>query len=600
MLKIAPHLSLPIEAVTQTFALLARRGAGKTHTASVIAEEMLDAGFPIVVLDPVGVWFGLRSLYPVAIFGGERGDMPLQATGGRLVAEFLVEKRLPVILDLSAFGENEMRRFVGEFCQRFYEKNRQPVHVFIDEADEFAPQSGSGGEIAKCLGAMQNIVRRGRARGIGVTLITQRSAVLNKSVLTQTECLIAMQTTAPHDLKAIEEWVKFHGTAEECRGLISSLPKLQQGEAWVYSPGWLKILKQVKFRARKSFDSSRTPQPGEKRQAPANLAEVDLSKLTKEMQETIDRAKADDPKELRKKIAELEKQLKAKPVAEADPKAIERACQNAVTDASRGWVDEKRALQMKLVRAGKTVREIAALAGGLDCEVGFPPAPSIDPAAVRLSRREHSGQTGTLVASGATGALQGNRALPSQERQALRPRKPEESSALTDLQLTKTQQRIIDAIAWYESLGTNSPTLTQIGAVALIDPTGGHFSNTVGPLSTSGLVERGDGRMSLTDSGRSLTRPIEAAESLDGYHDVLRQRIRKMKSAGGKTIEMLNVIIAAGGADLSVEEIGTAVGIDHTGGHFSNMIGPLGTAGLIKRSSGKVTPTEVLFPEGLS
>lgn len=255
MLKIAPHLSLPIEAVTQTFALLARRGAGKTHTASVIAEEMLDAGFPIVVLDPVGVWFGLRSLYPVAIFGGERGDMPLQATGGRLVAEFL---------------------------------------------------------------------------------------------------------------------------------------------------------------------------------------------------------------------------------------------------------------------------------------------------------------------------------------------------------LTKTQQRIIDAIAWYESLGTNSPTLTQIGAVALIDPTGGHFSNTVGPLSTSGLVERGDGRMSLTDSGRSLTRPIEAAESLDGYHDVLRQRIRKMKSAGGKTIEMLNVIIAAGGADLSVEEIGTAVGIDHTGGHFSNMIGPLGTAGLIKRSSGKVTPTEVLFPEGLS
>ena len=324
-MHLSEQLNLPSEAVTQTFALLARRGAGKTHTASVMAEEMLAAGHAIVWLDPIGVAWGLRSHFPVAIFGGEHADVPLQPTAGKLVADFLVEKRLPVILDLSGFGENEMRRFVGEFCQRFYEKNRHPVHVFIDEADEFAPQSGSGGEIAKCLGAMQNLVRRGRARGIGVTLITQRSAVLNKSVLTQTECLIAMQTTAPHDLKAIEDWVKYHGTPAECKAIIDELPKLQQGEAWVYSPGWLKLLKRVKFRKRKSFDSSRTPQPGEKLKAPSSLADVDLPSLTKEMQSTIDRAKADDPKELRRQIAELKKQLADKPKAESDQAAIDRA-----------------------------------------------------------------------------------------------------------------------------------------------------------------------------------------------------------------------------------------------------------------------------------
>ena len=43
-MKIAPNLTLPDDAVTQTIALLARRGAGKTHTASVIAEEMLSGG----------------------------------------------------------------------------------------------------------------------------------------------------------------------------------------------------------------------------------------------------------------------------------------------------------------------------------------------------------------------------------------------------------------------------------------------------------------------------------------------------------------------------------------------------------------------------
>ena len=65
-MKIAPNLTLPDEAVTQTFALLARRGAGKTHTASVIAEEMLKAGHQIVVLDPIGAWWGLRSHFSIA------------------------------------------------------------------------------------------------------------------------------------------------------------------------------------------------------------------------------------------------------------------------------------------------------------------------------------------------------------------------------------------------------------------------------------------------------------------------------------------------------------------------------------------------------
>lgn len=67
-----------------------------------------------------------------------------------------------------------------------------------------------------------------------------------------------------------------------------------------------------------------------------------------------------------------------------------------------------------------------------------------------------------------------------------------------ELKLNKTQQRIIDALAWYESLGNQEPTLTQIGAVALIDPTGGHFSNMVGPLSTAGLVTRKDGLVTPT------------------------------------------------------------------------------------------------------
>jgi len=86
--------TLPEDAVTQTFGVLAKRGVGKTHTASVITEEMVRAGHQVIVLDPLDVWWGLRSSadgktagLPVYVFGGEHGDLPLDAAAGGLMAD---------------------------------------------------------------------------------------------------------------------------------------------------------------------------------------------------------------------------------------------------------------------------------------------------------------------------------------------------------------------------------------------------------------------------------------------------------------------------------------------------------------------------------
>jgi hypothetical protein len=46
-------LSLSLETVTQTFAILAKRGFDKTHTAVVMTEETLKALQQVVVRDPV-------------------------------------------------------------------------------------------------------------------------------------------------------------------------------------------------------------------------------------------------------------------------------------------------------------------------------------------------------------------------------------------------------------------------------------------------------------------------------------------------------------------------------------------------------------------
>jgi len=77
-LTLGPGLVLPVEAVTETFAILAKRGAGKTYTAAVLVEEMMSAGLPVVIIDPVGVWWGCAAP-PTA-----PPTAPPKATGGHL------------------------------------------------------------------------------------------------------------------------------------------------------------------------------------------------------------------------------------------------------------------------------------------------------------------------------------------------------------------------------------------------------------------------------------------------------------------------------------------------------------------------------------
>lgn len=571
-LKIAKDLSLPLDAVTQTFAALGRRGSGKTSTAVVMAEEMLRAGQVIVWLDPIGVAWGLRSEFPILIAGGERGDIPLEATGGKLMAEFLVENRVPCILDVSLFGENEMRRFVGEFAATFYRINREPVHWFVDEADEFAPQSGFNAEAAKCLGAMQNIVRRGRARGIGVTLITQRSAVLNKSVLTQTECLFAMQTTAPHDLKAIEDWIKYHGTAEECKVILRDVPKLQQGECYVYSPGWLKLLKRTKIRQRDTHDSSRTPKPGERKTEPKTLAQVDLASLKGQMAATVEKAKANDPKELQRRIRELEAAAKKQqPAAAPDQGAIDRAVKAAETARDRHWQGEIAKLTRDLKDRNSRLQKIeqtAHLNGEATISVAEPPAvttPARFPAPI--PQRTVAARVAVTKVRSESGSTAGG-------------------------ELTGPERRILDAIAWMESLGITEPEQTAVAFLAGYTVGGGAFNNPRGALRTKGLIEYRGNRLELTESGRE----IASFPDVTLTSDELQRRV--MERLPGPEQRILQPLLDAYPNDLSNEELAEKAGYEIGGGAFNNPKGRLRTLGLIEYPNrGRVVALPLLFLE---
>ncbi len=316
----AGHHHLPLDVATESIAIVARKGAGKTHTARVLVEDLVENHVQTLIIDPLDVWWGLRSSadgkapgLDVVIFGGSHADLPLTEASGKALADLVVDRRINAVLVLDALTQGAQYRFMAEFGTRLYERkseqqHRVPLHVVVDEADSFVGQKPFP-EAMRCLGAWDRIVRRGRSRGRGTTLITQRPAEISKSVLTQTEILISLQVTGPQDRKALQEWINANATKEQAAQYLGSLASMQRGEAWVWSPAKLKCFFQVQIRQTRTFDSSFTPAVGKSRPT-VQLKDLDLTAIKDAMAATIEEAKANDPKALKEQIRTLTGHIK--------------------------------------------------------------------------------------------------------------------------------------------------------------------------------------------------------------------------------------------------------------------------------------------------
>lgn len=310
---------LPLDVVTQKLAWLGRTGSGKTYGAMKLSELMLEHHAQIIALDPVGVWHGLRlgpRPFAVPVLGGLHGDIPLDPSSGALIAETIMSRRISAVIDVSQMVGTEPARFATAFAERLFQlckASPTAVHLFLEECQEFVPQNttkGLGQE--RMLHEFQRVVKIGRNFGIGVSLISQRPQEVNKKVLNQTECLFAFQTTGPQERKTLEWWVKDKGVDDDVAAI---LPKLDVGRAHVWSPQWLKFRGVVEILKKRTADVSSTPKVGGAKTKAEELSPIDLDQLRHEMAAMTAQAKADDPKALRARIAELEKQLKGAPAS---------------------------------------------------------------------------------------------------------------------------------------------------------------------------------------------------------------------------------------------------------------------------------------------
>lgn len=562
---------------------MAKRRAGKSYTMRRITEQFLKASQQVVIVDPKGDQWGLRSSadgkqpgYPVLILGGEHGDLPLETNAGEVVARLVVEEQVSLLLDLSQFRKHEVATFMTAFLENLYrlkaqEKYRTPVKLIVDEADAIAPQKPQKGE-ERMLGAIEDIVRRGGQRGIGCTLVTQRSAVLNKNVLTQAQILVVLRTIAPQDLAAMKAWIDVHGTAEQGKELMDSLPSLPIGDAWFWSPGWPTeegIFKRVHVLPIETFDSGATPKAGERKIVPKNLADVNLDVLKKQMAGTIEKARSEDPKILRKRIAELERHQ-----CEHDGPVDKRAIALEKAETAQEWRSVVGAMEREAGGYKKEIERMRKVIGAMDNL--FTQGRKI--AGGELLRKV------SLVSTGTPTLYERNfPGKPTPDKMPIVLRE--------GLEVPRPQQKILDSLKWAHGIGLSPIDKTQLALLADVSPTSGGYFNNLGALRSAGLINYPTGgTVELTGAGADLARDSDIPTTSEELQDQLYRKLPTPQSV------ILKVLIDIHPKPINKDELAERIGVSATSGGYFNNLGRLRSLGLAEYpAAGTVRASDLLF-----
>lgn len=510
---LARGLSFPAaELATEVVASLGQRGSGKSNGAGVIAEGLLAAGVQVIVLDHVGIWWALRmdetgkhpSPYEIPVLGGQHGDLALVPTTGAVVAEALAKSASSAVLDVSAFSKGDRCRFAADFAEAFFRtKKLHPgaVQILLEEAQRYVPQKLFAGQgLERMLGAFEEIAEVGRNFGVGLHLISQRPQKINKDVLNLADTVLAYRANGVLERKAISEWVQEKG-AEGRKEMHDELPGLARGTAVVWSPSRA-IYGQYAIQKKTTYDAGATPIQA---RAAVKTKRLDLDKLEEVMGAAVEEAKANDPRALKARVAELERELAKKPDAAAPTKTIERS---VLKEA-----DMKR-LERLVDKLGKGEERLA--------EIGIA---ALDAQRDRLAQAQQAvvseaGNMRTLLGTLAAG-LPRNQAMAESFKRNYGPangvasprrvRAEAPGRRLTDAPPTDPgtlPQYALDLLNVVAQRGKASDA--QISTLSGYRRTSSAFPKMLGKLTAAGLIEGVPRERVITEAGRERAGAVEA------------------------------------------------------------------------------------------
>ncbi|MTI43158.1 hypothetical protein JM93_03129 [Roseibium hamelinense] len=175
-------------------------GSGKSHLLRRLLEQSAN-WVQQAIIDPEGDFVTLADKYGHVVVDAVGTEKDLQ-----MVASRVRQHRVSVVLNLEGLDADRQMKAAATFLDGLFDAERDywyPMLVIVDEAQLFAP--AAAGEVTeearrRSLGAMTNLMCRGRKRGLAGVIATQRLAKLAKNVAAEASNFLMGRTFLDIDM----------------------------------------------------------------------------------------------------------------------------------------------------------------------------------------------------------------------------------------------------------------------------------------------------------------------------------------------------------------------------------------------------------------
>jgi hypothetical protein len=442
---------LDLDALLRTRMLIqANSGKGKSWLLRRLAEQLFGK-VQVIILDPEGEFATLREKFDYVLVGkgGETAAHPRIAA---LTAQRLLEIRACAVCDLYEMKPSERHSYVRLFLESLIDAPKtlwHPLVIILDEAHVYCPEKGAGESEAS--EAVIGMATRGRKRGYCLVPATQRLGKFRKDAAAEMLNVAIGGTFIDIDRKRAADALGVYGV--ETHKFFDEIRLLERGSFYFLGPAVSdqRILVQVGSVETTHPEAGSAKHAAEPPPAPEKIKALlpKLADLPKEVEE-----KAKTVAELQGQVRSLTAQLRAAKTAApapaaADPALITRAVNRAVAEATKPLL---RQLELVKRQARAAIDGFAKAAAPLNAIANseiIAPGEVVPP-----DTRDHK----TLTYADSP-------RVPTVSPPAPRvPRGLGEFNGNADL--TNPERRILNAIAWMESIGQKEPKQAAVAFLA--------------------------------------------------------------------------------------------------------------------------------------
>ncbi len=147
-------------------------------------------------------------------------DMGLFSQTPTRLSEIVKEGQTSII-DLKGCDTDLQEVLTNRIVRKLFEARKldkvPPMMLVVEEAHNFCPQQG----VARSSTTLRTVAAAGRKFGLGLCVVTQRPAKIDKNVLSQCATQVILKLTSPNDLKVIAQSIEgfTEGMDDDIQGL---------------------------------------------------------------------------------------------------------------------------------------------------------------------------------------------------------------------------------------------------------------------------------------------------------------------------------------------------------------------------------------------